>query len=145
MALVPKLASASSTVITSSPRPAAGARVAAVRPGPIEETALSTETFFDTSPYEYRGNQPQARNDGGHNSRQAQLKREHFGAINATSETFAALLDMESKSEVIDVFGNVHQKSSRHVVSQAISIYEQNSQVISGTNPVLGTEISLTL
>ncbi len=92
MALVSKLASTSPAAPTSAIRPAPGARVASVRSGPIEEAAISTGTFFDTSPYEYTGGHTEARNDDGRNSRNAPLRREHLGTINATSEAFAGPL-----------------------------------------------------
>jgi len=146
MALVSKMVSASPAVATSAPRPAAGARVASLHSGPIEEASISTGTFFDTTPYEYRDGQTQARNDdhqtGGH---QAPLRRQHLGTINATSEAFASLLDSNLRGDVVDDFGNVHQKTFPNVISQAISTYELNSKVIAGTNPILGSELSLTL
>lgn len=148
MALVPKLASASTAISTSVPRPTASARVASLGGGVIDQAAISTGTFFDTSPYEYTETHKQARNDDSPNSpnrQKAAPRREHFGVINATSEAFASLLDYDPSRNIIDDFGNVHQPTSPSVVNQAISTYELNSQVISGNTPVLGTEISLTL
>ncbi|NQW01803.1 MAG: hypothetical protein HQ483_19010 [Rhodospirillales bacterium] len=145
MALVPKLSSASSAVATSALRPAAGARVASMRAGPVEQASISTGTFFDTSPYEYTGGRGQARNDDSRNDRQAAPRRIHFGTLNATSEVFASLLDSIDRGDVTDDFGNIHQKNSPSVRSQAINRYELNSRVITGTHSVLGTELSLTL
>ena len=146
MALIPKTASVSSAIATSTPRPAAGARVASIGGGQVEQASISTETFFDTSPYEFTEQRAQARNDDSQNNRQpAAHRRNHFGTINATSEAFASLLDSDTGRGVIDDFGNVHQQTNPSIITQAISTYEVNSQVISGQNPVLGTEISLTL
>ncbi len=147
MALVPKIASAGSAVSTSVPRPLASARVASLGAGSVEEASVSTSTFFDTSPYDYdyAGGHPQARNDDRPQNQQSPDRRNHFGVINASSEAFASLLDFDAKGEVIDAFGNTHQKNSPSVVSQAINRYEFNSLVVAGSNPVLGTELSLTL
>lgn len=146
MALVSKIASASPAMVSSVTRPTAGARVASLHSGPIDEASISTGSFFDTSPYEYTGGQNAARNDDQQNGgRQAPLRRQHLGTINATSEAFASLLDFDARGDVMDDFGNVHQKTFPSVITQAIATYEQNSKVISGTNPVLGSELSLTL
>jgi len=145
MALVPKLVSAGSTVSTSTPRPLASARVASLGAGRIDEASISTSTFFDTSPYDYAGGHPEARNDDRAQTQHPPTKRIHFGVLNATSEAFASLLSFDSKGEIIDAFGNAHQQNSPSLVSQAISRYERNSMIVAGTNPVLGTELSLTL
>ena len=145
MALVQKLASSNPAVTSSIVRPTAGARVASHRGGAVEEIAISSETFFDTSPYEYADGQPHARNDDHLPNQKFQHQREHFGAINATSEVFASLLASENKGDRVDQFGNVHQQANPSDVIRAIGIYELNSRIISGVNPILGTHISITL
>lgn len=145
MALVPKLASASSAIATSAPRPAAGARVASLGNGTVEQASISTETFFDTSPYEYTDGRSRARNDDRQPGQQPQHRRDHFGVLNATSEIYAAMLEYDASTGVIDDFGNVHQPTYPSVVSQAITTYELNSQVISGSLPKRGEELSLSL
>ena len=145
MALVQKLASSNPTIVTSAVRPGVGARVASHRGGAVEEVAISSNTFFDTSPYEYTDGHPQARNDGHRSDPKFKQRREHFGAIKATTEIFASLLASELKGDQVDKFGNVHQQAYPSEVTRAISIYELNSKVINGVNPILGTQISITL
>lgn len=148
MALVPRTASAGSVISTPTPRPLASARVASLGAGRVDEASVSTSTFFDTTPFDYTGGYPQARNDdppNSPNSHQSPARRNHFGVLNASSEAFASLLEFDSKGEVIDTFGNSHQKNSPSMVSQAINRYEFNSLVVSGSNPVLGKTLSLTL
>ncbi len=145
MALVPKLASAGSAIATSGPRPAAGARVASLGNSAIEQASISTETFFDTSPYEYTDGRSRARNDDHQSGQQPPHRRNHFGVLNATSEIYAAILESGTTGGVIDDFGNTHQPTTPSVVSQAITTYELNSQVISGDLPKRGGELSLSL
>jgi hypothetical protein len=126
-------------------RPAAGARVASYAGEVVKEVAISSETFFDSLPYEYIGDQPQARNDDKKFDQGYQHQRGHFGALNASTEIFASLLASESKGEKIDEFGNVHQPANPSEISRAIGIYELNNKIIHGSNPVLGTKISIAL
>jgi hypothetical protein len=145
MALVQRLASTTPAIISSAVRPAAGARVASFTGDAVKEIAISSETFFDSLPYEYTGGQPQAQNDDQKPHQGYRHQRAHFGALNATTEIFASLLVREVKGEQIDEFGNVHQYAYPSVVSRAIGIYELNNKIIHGSNPVLGTKISITL
>ena len=146
MALVQRLVSTTSPVIVSpAVRPAAGARISSYAGEAVKEIAISSETFFVTLPYEYVGDQPQAQNNDQKFAQGHQHQRGHFGALNATTEIFASLLASESKGEQIDEFGNVHQTAHPNEVSRAIGIYELNNKIIHGSNPVLGTKISITL
>ena len=145
MALVQRLASTPPAIVSSVVRPAASARVASLHGEAVEEAAISSETFFDSLPYEYTGDQPHAQNDDQHRPRIYQHRREHFGTLNSTTETFASLLTKEAKDDQIDEFGNVYQNIYPSEVSRAIGIYELNNKIIHGSNPVLGTKISITL
>ena len=145
MALVQRLASILPATISSVVRPAASVRVASFHGEAVEEAAISSETFFDSLPYEYTGNQPLAQNDDQHRPQIYQHRREHFGVLNSTTETFASLLAKEIKDDQIDELGNVYQNIYPSEVSRAIGIYELNNEIIHGLNPVLGTKISITL
>ena len=145
MALVHKLASPNPTIVTSAVRPGAGARVASHHGGAVDEVAISSDTFFDTSPYEYTDGQQHARNDDHRSDPKFKQRREHFGAINATTEIFASLLASELKGDQVDKFGNVHHQAYPSEVTRAIGIYELNSKIINGDNSILGTQINITL
>ena len=145
MALVPKIASANSTVVTSVTRPSAGARVASFGARQVDESSTTTDTYFDASPYEYTGGQSETRNDNHGNRQQLAYRQEHLGILVATSEVFAHLFEHETDKSNVDALGNIHQPSYPSVVSQAISTYELNSKVITGSASFPGTEISLTL
>jgi hypothetical protein len=145
MALVQKLASPNPTIVTSAVRPGAGARVASHHGGAVEEVAISSDTFFDTSPYEYTDGQSHARNDDHRYDPKFKQRREHFGAINATTEIFASLLASELKGDQVDKFGNVHHQAYPSEVIRAIDIYELYSKIINGNNSILGTQINITL
>ena len=145
MALVQRLASTIPTMVSSAVRPASAARVASYAGEAVKEIAISSEAFFDPSPYEYSGGQPQAENDSKNLSQGYKHLGNHFGSINAATEIFASLLASEAKGEKIDEFGNVHQHTYPSEVSRAIGIYELNNNIIHGSNPVLGTTISITL
>jgi hypothetical protein len=145
MALVQRLASAQPAMVSSTVRPVAGARVASHTVEAVKEIAISSETFFDSLPYEYSGGQPQAQNDDQKLPQSYQHQREHFGTLNATTEMFASLLAREAKSEQIGEIGNFYQNTYPSEVRRAIGIYELNSKIINGSNPVLGTNISITL
>jgi hypothetical protein len=145
MALVQRLASAQPAMVSSTVRPVAGARVASHTVEAVKEIAISSETFFDSLPYEYSGGQPQAQNDDQKLPQSYQHQREHFGTLNATTEMFASLLAREAKSEQIGEIGNFYQNTYPSEVRRAIGIYDLNNKIISGSNPVLGTNISITL
>ena len=145
MALVQRLASTITPITSSAVRPAAGARVASQVDEAIQESAITSENFFNSLPYEYSGGQSQAQNDDKKYSQNYLHYREHFGTLNATTEIFASLLASEVKGEKIDEFGNAHQYAYPSEVSRAIGIYELNNNIIHGFIPVLGTKISITL
>ena len=145
MALVQRLASPTPAIISSAIRPLAGARVASYAGEAVKEIAISSETFFNPLPYEYSGGQPQAQNDEQNYPQSYNNYREHFGPLNATTEVFASLLAKEVKGERVDEFGNVHQHAYPSEVSRAIGIYELNNNIIHGSNPTMGTKVSITL
>ena len=145
MALVPKISPAFPAVTASVSRPVAGARVASIGDQPIEESSIATDSFFDTSPYEYANDQGRARDGDQDNQQRLPFRHENFGLLNATSEVFAHLFEHEADRGIVDDFGNTHQPSSPPAVSQAITTYEFNSSVINRSASFPGTELSMTL
>jgi len=143
MAQLPRVtATAPQAASTSQPRAIATGRVASVSSTRVEEPGFSTATQLDTAPFAFHNGTPEPAND---DRRQQGHKRQHFGLLNAPSESFAALLQSASENANFDNFGNPVNKITAEVLSRAIKTYELNHKVISGTETVRGSEISLTL
>ncbi len=143
MAQLPRvIAPAPQAVSTTQPRAIAAGRVASVSVATVEEPGFSTATQLDTAPFAFHNRSPDPAND---DRQQPKHKREHFGILNASSESFASILQSGSEEAELDDYGYPVHKIYAGAVSKAIKTYELNHKVISGTNPIRGTEVSLTL
>lgn len=68
------------------------------------------------------------------------------GVFSAPTQTFAAILESGDQFFAGGAgAGSVRSTRFGGLVSKAIEIYENNAKVVSGTNNVLGTSVSLTL
>ena len=143
MAQLPRvIAPAPQAASTTQSRAVAIGRVASVSVSTVEEPGFSTAAQLDTAPFAFQNRTPEPANDDRH---QPQHRREHFGVLNASSESFASILQSGSEEAELDDYGYPVQRIYAGTVSKAIKTYELNHKVISGTNPLRGTEISLTL
>ena len=143
MAQLPRVtATAPQAVSTAQPRIIATGRVASVATPTVEEPGFSTAAQLDTAPFAFYNTTPEPAND---DKRQQGHKRQHFGLLNTQSESFAAILQSGLENTELDRYGNPVSKVTAGALSKAIKTYEFNHRVISGTDAVRGTEISLTL
>jgi len=143
MAQLPRIAASVSQAVTSAQsRTVTAGRINSVSSASLNEASASAASQFDTAPYNFNNSSPDRAND---DQRQPGHKRQHFGLLNAPSEAFASILGSGSGDPELDSFGNPVSKVFANNVSKAIKTYELNHKIISGTNPVRGTEISLTL
>jgi len=65
--------------------------------------------------------------------------------IEAPSQAFAALREYDNQSGRGAFGGEGEARVFPGLVAKAINTYENNERVIHGNNPVLGTEVSVTL
>ncbi len=143
MALLPRISvSAAQAASSAQPRAVVNARVASVSSGSIAESDFASSTQLDTEPFGFFDHTPNPAND---DEQRQNHKRQHFGLLNAPSESFASILEAGIEDVEIDDYGYPINKVFSGSVAQAIKTYELNSKVISGTNSVRGTELSLTL
>ena len=142
MAQLPRVTPAPQAASTTQTRAIAIGRVASVAASKVEEPGFSTAAQLDTAPFAFYNGTPEPAND---DRRQQGHKRQHFGLLNAPSESFAAILQSGSEEAELDDFGNPVNKIYAGTLSKAIKTYEINHKVIHGTNTVRGSEISLTL
>lgn len=109
----------------------------------VEETNPAVGTFLDDSVFafhqEERRNTPSNQGEGRRN-------RANVFLFNAPSQTFASLVERRDTGGSV-AGGDGQGQVRRYVgtVPKAISIYETNAKVISGTMEKLGTSVRLTL
>jgi len=143
MAQLPRVAAPATTAVSAShSRTVPTARSSSGASSPVEQISISTGAEFDTTPFAF---QDEFRNPANDDNRQPSHKRQHYGLLNASSESFASILQAGNDEVEFDQHGDPVTRSYSGTVSKAINTYEMNSKIISGTNPVRGTEISLTL
>jgi len=142
MAQLPRVTSAPQAASTTQTRAIAVGRVASVATSKVDEPEFSTAAQLDTAPFTFYNGTPEPANDDRRNQGH---KRQHFGLLNAPSESFAAILQSGSEEAELDGFGNPVSKIYAGALSKAIKTYEINHKIIHGTNTVRGSEISLTL
>jgi len=142
MAQLPRIAPAPQAAPSTQTRAIAIGRVASVAATKVEEPGSSAAVQLDTAPFAFYNETPEPAND---DRRQQGHKRQHFGLLNAPSESFAAILQSGSEEAEFDDFGNPVRKVTAGTLSKAIKTYELNYKVINGTNTVRGSEVSLTL
>jgi hypothetical protein len=143
MAQLPRvIATAPQAASTTQTRSVAIGRVASISSSSVEEPGFSTATQLDTAPFAFHDRTLEHAND---DRRQQGHKRQHFGLLNAPSVAFASIFEGGTETTNLDDFGNPVEQVFSGTVSKAIKTYELNHKVISGNNPVRGTEVSLTL
>jgi hypothetical protein len=142
MALLPRISVPPAQAATPQSRAVVNARVASTSTSTVGEPDFASATQLDTEPFGFFDHTPNPVND---DEQRQNHKRQHFGLLNAPSESFASILEAGAEDIELDDYGNPVSRVYSGTVSKAIETYELNSKVISGTNPVRGTEISLTL
>jgi hypothetical protein len=139
MAMVPKPAIALSPASVSRTRAGPPTRVASFSPT-VEQLDATAGASFNPATFGYaEEDRPSVDRDGGRRSRQ-----DAPGVFSAPSQTFAAILEA---GDQFFAGGDAGVRSTRFsgLVSKAIEIYETNAKVVTGTNNVLGTSVSLVL
>jgi len=143
MAQLPRVAAAAPSAVSAThSRTVPTARSVSGASSSIEQLSVSSETQFDTAPFAF---QDEFRHPANDDHRQPSHKRQHYGLLNASSESFATIIQAGSDEVELNPQGEPNGRRYTGTVTKAISTYELNSKIISGTNPVRGTEISLTL
>ena len=143
MALLPRISvPAAQAASSTQPRAVVNSRVASTSTSSVGEADFASAAQLDTEPFGFFDHTPNAAND---DEQQPKHKRQHFGLLNSSSEAFASILESGIENAELDNYGNPVNRVFAGTVSKAIKTYELNSKIISGTNPVRGTEISLTL
>jgi len=143
MAQVPKVSAALPVTTASATRGAPSVRVASVSAATVEEPHFSTAIQLDTAPFNFEENRP--RTDERDTPQQQYHERRHLGLIEAPSQAFAALREYDNGTGRGASGRNGDSRAFPVLVAKAISTYETNERVIHGNNPVLGTEVSMTL
>ena len=140
MATVPKVAPAPTPTNASNLRSGPPSRVASLGSS-IDELQGSNSVAFNSGAFGFRDEGHSSFGQGG--GRQG--SHHPIGIVNAPTEAFAALLESGSQDLHGGGAGDVKSPQFAGVVSRAISIYEANANILSGTNNVLGTSISIIL
>lgn len=148
MAQVPKLipvAPAPSAAANSRVGP--GQRVASSLEGPIEEINAGGSVSIDASAAGFDQEQPRFEDALRQQNRDRDQRREAFAngrLFTATSAVFASILERPDDSGG-NADGRIGRPREPESVDRIIRTYETNAKVITGTNPVLGTELSISL
>lgn len=142
MATVPKAAPAPApTSVSTTRRSGPPSRVASLGSS-IDELQGSNSVAFDSGAFGFREEGHSSFAQGGGGRQGSHLPT---GVVNAPTQAFAALLESGSRDSHGGGAGDVKSPQFAGVVSRAISIYEANANILSGTNNVLGTSISIIL
>lgn len=140
MATVPKAAAALAPTSAVTARSGPPTRVASYGPS-VEQLYASAGPSFNPAasgfPEEGR---PALGRDTNRRSRQPTP-----GVFSAPTQTFAAILESGDQFFSGGEPGAVRSARFSGLVSKAIEIYEKNAKIVTGTNNVLGTSVSLTL
>ena len=140
MATIPKAAPAPApTSVSTTRRSGPPSRVASLGSS-IDELQGSNSVAFNSGAFGFRDEGHSSFGQGGGH----QGSHHPIGIVNAPTEAFAALLESGSQ-DLHGGAGDVKSPQFAGVVSRAISIYEANANILSGTNNVLGTSISIIL
>lgn len=141
MAQIGRTMPASATTTVAASRPAAGAsNVASVNRAPVEAlnpklgTSLEDAFLF------------QAYQNGGQPSPEQHAEENGQGLVRATSQAFAAFLEFDSGNDSAAEAGSRGGLTSfAGVLARAISTYETNARVISGSMVARGSTLSVNL
>ena len=141
MALVPKAAATFAPASVAQTRVGPPTRVASSSPG-VEQLYASAGPSFNPAAFGYteEGRPSLGRDD------QRRSRQNTPGVFTAPSQTFAAILESgEQFFSGSGDAGGVRGARFGGLVSKAIEIYENNAKVVTGTNNILGTSVSLVL
>ena len=147
MAQVPKLISISqSPAALANNRVAAGNRVASVLEGPIDQISGGGAVSIDANAagFDERQDVEEALR---HQTRDRERRGSAFAngrLFTANSSVFASILERPDEPRTSSE-GPIGPRRDSESVSKIISTYETNAKVITGTNPILGTELSISL
>jgi hypothetical protein len=139
MVLVPKAAAALAPSSVTQTRVGPPTRVASFSPSVEQLNGIAGPSFNPPSFGNTEEGRPSLDRDT-----QRRAHQNTPGVFSAPSQTFAAIL--ESGDQLFGVGGgNVRSSRFGGLVSKAIEIYENNAKVVTGTNNILGTSVSLVL
>jgi hypothetical protein len=143
MAQIGKTVPTSSTTTLVGGRLAAGARnVATVDRTPIEALNQKMGTLLDDGASLFQAYQRDDRSP----NREGQADGRGMGLVRSTSQAFAAFLEFDGSGEIS---GDEARKSGvstfAGMLGRAITTYETNARVISGTMVPRGTTLSINL
>lgn len=140
MATVPKVAPAPTPANASNLRSGPPSRVASLGSS-IDELQGGNSVAFNSGAFGFREEGRSSFDQGGGGRQGNHL---HTGIVNAPTQAFAALLEGRSQ-ESQGRAGDVTSPQFAGIVARAIAIYEANANILSGTQNVLGTSISIVL
>jgi len=143
MAQVPKVSAVLPVTTASATRGAPSVRVASVSAATVEEPHFSTAIQLDTAPFNF--DEDRSRTDDRDPQQPQYHERRHLGLIEAPSQAFAALREYDNGTGRSAHGREGESRVFPGLVAKAINTYETNERVIHGNNPVLGTEVSVTL
>ena len=142
MALIPKAVPVTTTPTQAASRVGPGHRVASVAYSQVEGLNAGTGVSFDAAPSGFHDERPNfEEREGGGNRRRPE--GDFTRLFRADSQVFATIL--ESQSEPAPQSRSEGRRRAAVPPARAIHTYENNFQVITGTMPVRGTSLSISL
>ncbi len=141
MAQVPKATAVAPQATASTARVGPGSRVASFGANPVEELNSGVNISFDAAASGSRGQDERSRPNLGNGSRDPHAERAISRLFRTESQAFASIFQGDDK----EITEASRATGFGKPVSSAINTYETNAQVISGSQPIRGTSLSLTL
>ncbi len=145
MVLIPRAAPAPAPASATNARLGPPSRVVSYAGNSVEELPEGASVSFESAAFGFQQGAPSSFD---HNaSREQHTPRHHTGRLNASSQTFAAMLELPETtgSGNRDAAGDGSVTPFAGVVARAIAVYEANAKIVSGEGNILGTSVSLVL
>ncbi len=145
MVLIPKAAPAPAPASATNARLGPSSRVVSYAGNSVEELPGGASVSFDSAAFGFRQDAPSSfGQNGGH---EQHTPRHHTGKLNASSQTFAAMLELPETAGGgnTNAAGDGPATPFAGDVARAIEIYETNAKIVGGEGNILGTSVSLVL
>ena len=127
---------------SSNNRDGALSQVASISTATVDAVNPGVSGYFDNNPFSFSR---QNYADHGNDNRQKVIGRDHFGRLNTSSESFVALMELNSLAFASGILEK--NKNSLLTISptKAILNYETNSELVEESVKIRGSSLSLLL